>query len=95
MGGPNSTLLLEVPEDFVSAIEANENSLSLASDDGETSNELSDTVPENNENIEEYIEEVLENNEEYRTYVDASENVLPAIDVEGIPMEHYKSDYEK
>ena len=95
VGGPNSTLLLEVPEDFVSAIEANENSLSLASDDGETSNELSDTVPENNENIEEYIEEVLENNEEYRTYVDASENVLPAIDVEGIPMEHYKSDYEK
>ena len=44
---------------------------------------------------EENLENVLEKDEEYRTYVDASENVLPAIDVEGIPMEHYKSDYEK
>ena len=65
--GANSTLLLEVPEDFISSIESDEK----------------------------YIEEVLEKDEEYRTYVDASENVLPAIDVEGIPMEHYKSDYEK
>ena len=65
--GANSTLLLEVPEDFISSIESDEK----------------------------YIEEVLEKDEEYRTYVDASENLLPAREVEAIPTEHYKCDYEK
>ena len=65
--GANSTLLLEVPEDFISSIESDEK----------------------------YIEEVLEKDEEYRTYVDASENLLPAREVEAIPAEHYKCDYEK
>ena len=66
--GANSTLLLEMPEDFVSAI---------------------------NGNTEEYIEKVLEKNEEYRTYVDASKNLLPASEVEAIPVDHYKCDYEQ
>ena len=65
--GANSTLLLEVPEDFISSIESDEK----------------------------YIEEVLEKDEEYRTYVDASKNLLPAREVEAIPTEHYKCDYEK
>ena len=65
--GANSTLPLEVPEDFISSIESDEK----------------------------YIEEVLEKDEEYRTYVDASENLLPAREVEAIPTEHYKCDYEK
>ena len=47
------------------------------------------------ESDEKYIEEVLEKDEEYRTYVDASENLLPAREVEAIPTEHYKCDYEK
>ena len=95
VGGPNSTLLLEVPEDFISSIESAENSPSVASDDGNTLNKDSNQRFENNENAEEYIEEVLEKNEEYRIYVDASERALPAIDVEGIPIDHYKCDYEK
>jgi len=97
--GANSTLLLEVPEDFVSAIASGENNLSAASDDGDTldgaSDTASDTASENNGNIEEYIEKVLEKNEEYRTYVDASKNLRPASEVEAVPVDHYKCDYEQ
>lgn len=88
--GANSTLLLETPEDFMSVIES-ENSPSAISDD----NKSSDTVFEDNGNTEGYIEEVLEKNEAYKTYVDASENLLPASEVESVPVDHYKSDYEK
>ena len=97
--GANSTLLLEVPEDFVSAIASGENNLSAASDDGDTldgaSDTASDTASENNGNIEEYIEKVLEKNEEYRTYVDASKNLRPASEVEAVPVDHFKCDYEQ
>ena len=93
--GANSTLLLEVPEDFISSIEFGENGLSVASNEEDTLNEPLDMVSENNENVEEYITDVLEKNEEYRTYADASRNLLPAKEVEAVPTEHYKCDYEK
>ncbi len=79
--GANSTLLLEVSEDFTSSIES--------------LNEPSDTVSEDNGSVEEYMEEVLEKNEEYRTYADAFENLLLAEEVEAIQTKHYKCDYEK